>query len=189
MDTKLRKKIEGFVRENIVAFHDWRTENVSSITLKELISNKNPYLFRAKNLNVAAEFIAQRYLQRGCRQRRRVSSEYFWRLAIFVAESTRRGQKSGIEGIDIELPHGGVRYLIAVKSARTGEIRPQLLNRRTTSDAPFGSLSSPHVRERFNLFLAFATGSFGRITPATTSTLVGKAFGTFCWVTSNSTLT
>ena len=39
-------------------------------------------------------------------------------LAIFVAESTRRGQKSGIEGIDIELPHGGVRYLIAVKSGK-----------------------------------------------------------------------
>ena len=58
MDARLRREIEGFVREHIVVFHRWRAENLNEITLATLINNKNPYLFRAKNLNLAADLIA-----------------------------------------------------------------------------------------------------------------------------------
>ncbi len=118
MEARLRRKIESFVRDNIVAFHDWRAENITDITLDKLINNKNPYLFRAKNLNVAADLISALLSARLSSAEEGVFGKFLEDLAIFVAETTGCGQKSGIEGIDIEVPRDGVRHLIAVKSGK-----------------------------------------------------------------------
>ena len=118
MEPKLRKKIEGFVRENIVKFHEWRAENISGITLRKLINNKNPYLFRAKNLTVASDLISALLAARLSSAEEGKFGKFLEELAIFVAAESAGGRKSGIEGIDIELTRGDVRYLIAVKSGR-----------------------------------------------------------------------
>lgn len=118
MDPKLLKKVDAFVRENIVKFHEWRAENIGRITLDTLISNKNPYLFRAKNLNVASDLISALLAARLSSAEEGKFGEFLEDLAIFVAAESAGGDKSGIEGIDIELTRGGVRYLIAVKSGK-----------------------------------------------------------------------
>jgi len=118
VEERLRKKIEIFVRENVVSFHDWRASNIDCIKLATLINNKNPYLFRAKNLNVAGDLIAALLAARLSSAEEGVFGKFLEELAIFVAKTTGRGQKSGIEGIDIELPREGVRHLIAVKSGK-----------------------------------------------------------------------
>lgn len=58
MDNALRTKVEAFVHENIGAFHQARIKNLRDLKLKKLLENKNPYLFRAKNLDSAAGFVA-----------------------------------------------------------------------------------------------------------------------------------
>jgi len=118
VEERLRRKIEAFVRENIVAFHRWRSNSVDLISLKTLINNKNPYLFRAKNLNVAADLVEAVLSARLSSSEEGVFGKFLEDLATFVAETTGHGQKSGIEGIDIEVPRNGVRHLIAVKSGR-----------------------------------------------------------------------
>lgn len=106
------------MRENIVKFHEWRAENIGRITLETLINNKNPYLFRAKNLNVASDLISALLAARLSSSEEGVFGKFLEDLAIFVAESAAGGRKSGIEGIDIELTRDRIRYLIAVKSGR-----------------------------------------------------------------------
>lgn len=118
MKPQLRKKVDTFVRENVVKFHVWRAENINRITLKTLINNKNPYLFRAKNLNVASELISALLTARLSSAEEGKFGEFLEELAIFVAAESAGGRKSGIEGIDIELTRGDVRYLIAVKSGK-----------------------------------------------------------------------
>jgi Type II restriction endonuclease EcoO109I len=118
LDPKLRKKVDAFVRENIVKFHEWRAENIDSITLKDLINNKNPYLFRAKNLNVAGDLISALLGARLSSSEEGVFGKFLEEVAVFVASATKRGQKSSTRGIDIDLTDNGVRYLIAVKSGK-----------------------------------------------------------------------
>ena len=118
MDQQLRKRMEQFVEENIVEFHRARAANLANLKLGVLLKGKNPYLFRAKNYDSAPDLI------RALLDARLSSSEegsfgmFMEDLAIFVAEQTGNGQKSGVTGVDIELTRNGVRYLIAVKSGK-----------------------------------------------------------------------
>jgi Type II restriction endonuclease EcoO109I len=118
VDAKLRLEIETFVRDNIVEFHRWRASNLNRIKLADLIGKKNPYLFRAKNLNVAGDLINAVLTARLSSAEEGVFGKFMEDVAIMVAEKTGRGQKSKGEGIDIELVLDGVRHLIAVKSGK-----------------------------------------------------------------------
>jgi len=118
MDQALRNSVERFVETNIGQFHSSRISALESLHLGKLLQNKNPYLFKAKNLCSAPDFV------KGLLDARLSSSEegifgiFLEELALFVARETSGGQKSSAEGIDIELTKQGVRYLIAVKSGK-----------------------------------------------------------------------
>ena len=118
MDAKLRAKVLGFVKENIVQFHKARIDSLNAIRLNDLVLNKNPYLFRAKNLNLASDLIQALMAARLSSSEEGTFGKFLEELAIFVAEVCCGGKKSGIEGIDLELTRDRVRYLIAVKSGK-----------------------------------------------------------------------
>lgn len=118
MDKKTRKQIEQYVNENIDSFHKNRIERLSELTLKNVLSNKNPYLFRAKNINRADELIPAILDARLSSSEEGSFGGFLENLAIYVSKNTGGGRKSAAEGIDIELERKNVRYLIAVKSGR-----------------------------------------------------------------------
>jgi hypothetical protein len=118
MDAELRRKIVRFVQENIVEFHSARVANLNELKLSALLLNKNPYLFRAKNLNLASDLIAALMEARLSSSEEGSFGGFLEDLAIFVAQSCGGGQKSAAAGIDIELTRGKIRYLIAVKSGK-----------------------------------------------------------------------
>lgn len=86
--------------------------------LKSVLKNKNPYLFRAKNLNSASDLISALLDARLSSSEEGTFGSFLEDLAIFVAEITGGGVKSAAQGIDIESVRNSVRYLIAVKSGR-----------------------------------------------------------------------
>ena len=51
-------EIAGYVNENIDLFHARRLRCVQQLKLSHLV-NKNPYLFRAKNMTKAAELVEE----------------------------------------------------------------------------------------------------------------------------------
>lgn len=118
MDDTLRRKMETFVRDNIGSFHEARIKNLQSLKLKTLLQNKNPYLFRAKSLNSAADLVDALLEARLSSSEEGSFGKFLEDLATFVAMETGGGQKSPANGIDIDLTRRGVRYLISVKSGK-----------------------------------------------------------------------
>jgi hypothetical protein len=118
MDAETRKLVEQFVHDNIDSFHEKRLKKIKALRLDKVLARKNPYLFRAKNLNRPADLVAA-ILDASLSSSEEGSFGGFLEdLAIFVAENTGGGVKSGITGLDIELSRENVRYLITVKSGQ-----------------------------------------------------------------------
>ena len=46
-----------YVEENITSFHEKRLNKIETLKLKEVIQKKNPYLFKAKNIQTADEIV------------------------------------------------------------------------------------------------------------------------------------
>jgi hypothetical protein len=118
MNAKTRSSISRYVRENIDQFHIKRITRIQSLRLNDVLKNKNPYLFRAKNLNSAPDLITALLDARLSSSEEGTFGSFLEDLAIFVAETTGGGVKSAAQGIDIESVRKNVRYLIAVKSGK-----------------------------------------------------------------------
>ena len=109
------KSVQQYVNENVVDFHERRIKSIKEMQLKKLLT-KNPYLYRAKNVETAGQMIGgllDAYLSSS-------EEEHFGRflegLAIFVAEHTSGGHKSAAQGIDLEFFNRGTHYIVSVKS-------------------------------------------------------------------------
>lgn len=50
-------KVYDYVNENIVDFHKHRIKSVEELKIEKLLT-KNPYLFKAKNINTAGDLIS-----------------------------------------------------------------------------------------------------------------------------------
>src|SRR5215469_244172 len=46
-----------YVEENITSFHEKRLNKIETLKLKEVLQKKNPYLFKAKNIQTADEIV------------------------------------------------------------------------------------------------------------------------------------
>jgi hypothetical protein len=109
-------KTKIFVAENIGDFHQSRLECLKNLKLKTILKKKNPYLFRAKNINIASELVSgimDAYLSSAEEE---LFGNFLEDLALFIASNTRGAQKSSSEGIDFEFIKDNVHYIISVKS-------------------------------------------------------------------------
>lgn len=105
-----------FVETHIGTFHQRRIAKLGQLKLVEIVRRKNPYLFKAKAIVTAQEYVQvvlDAYLSS---QEETIFGEFLEQLAIFICERTLGGQKSASEGIDLELVKDGIHYLVAIKS-------------------------------------------------------------------------
>jgi len=108
--------LNEFVNERIQNFHVRRLERLSQLSLKDLIQ-KNPYLFRAKNVNRASELIEQTMAAFLSSSEEKIFGDFLESLALFVAQQTRPdAHKSATSGLDLEFSKNGVYYVVSVKS-------------------------------------------------------------------------
>jgi hypothetical protein len=49
--------VTEFVNQNIDSFHQSRLRLIQNLKLREILKRKNPYLFRAKNINAAPDLV------------------------------------------------------------------------------------------------------------------------------------
>jgi len=49
--------VVGFVEENIGEFHKRRADSLRKLKLSKILKRKNPYLFKAKNINDAHDLV------------------------------------------------------------------------------------------------------------------------------------
>lgn len=116
MNTELINSIADYVEKNIGEFHKARITKLQSINLKALLSRKNPYLFKAKNIVTAGQMVeslASAYMSSA---EESIFGNWMEGIAKFVAEKVYAGYKSSAEGIDLEFDKEGVHYFVSVKS-------------------------------------------------------------------------
>lgn len=102
MNQELIKIIAEYVENNIAEFHSTRIEKLKSINLKDFLSRKNPYMFKAKNIVTAGDMVeslASAYMSSA---EESIFGNWMEGIANFVAEKVYAGYKSAAEGIDIE---------------------------------------------------------------------------------------
>jgi len=105
-----------YVEENIGSFHGKRLNKIETLKLKEVIQKKNPYLFKAKNIQTSDEIvkgIVDAYLSSS---EEAMFGDWLEGLAIFINGKVYGGIKSGIKGIDLEFDEKNVRNIVSIKS-------------------------------------------------------------------------
>ena len=116
MNQELINSIADYVEKNIGEFHKARIAKLQSINLKELLSRKNPYMYKAKNIVTAGQMVeslASAYMSSA---EESIFGNWMEGIASFVAEKVYDGHKSAAEGIDLEFDKEGVHYFVSVKS-------------------------------------------------------------------------
>lgn len=110
-------EVKEYVEKHISIFHRKRLEYVRDrVNLDSILKQKNPYLYRAKNIMTAQDLVKgflDAFLQS---QEETLFGDFIEGLAIFVCSKTYGGIKSKLTGIDLEFIKDGVIYIVEVKA-------------------------------------------------------------------------
>jgi len=109
------EKVNSYVNTHIVDFHERRIKSLSELKIAKLLT-KNPYLFKAKNVTTASEFIAGLLDAFLSSSEEKLFGDFLEGLAVFIAEMTCGGHKSSAPGIDLEFINSNIHYVVSVKS-------------------------------------------------------------------------
>jgi hypothetical protein len=116
MKKMLLNKVIAFIEPNIQEFHKKRLENLLKLKLGMVLTRKNPYLFKAKNLNTAQDLVKSLLDAHLSSQEEGIFGGFLEQLAIFICSEVYGGRKSTAEGIDLEFEKEGKKYIVSVKS-------------------------------------------------------------------------
>jgi len=115
MNKTVAEKITGFVEQNIGTFHERCLELLKDMRLDDVLIRRNPYLYKAKGVEVAHDLV-QLFMDDYISQRERtIFGGFLEELALFTA-TIFGGHKSSAEGIDLEFKRDNVHYLVSIKS-------------------------------------------------------------------------
>jgi len=106
----------GFVNQEITQFHQNKLSKLETIKLKEVLRKKNPYLFRAKNVQSAQEIVEGMLSASLSSSEEKMFGDFLESLALFISAQTCDGRKSSASGIDLEFERDNTIYLVSIKS-------------------------------------------------------------------------
>ncbi len=111
-----QQEITDYVAANIQVFHQKRLDSLQKLKLMDVVRQKNPYLFKAKNINTAQDFVKGILDARLSSQEETIFGGFLEELAIFICAQVYGGQKSSSEGIDLDFERDNIRYIVSIKS-------------------------------------------------------------------------
>lgn len=113
---ELLNKVEKYVRLNISHFHEARINKLKTLKLEDLLKKKNPYMYKAKNINAADLLVRDLASAFMSSAEETMFGDWLEGLAIYIASEVFGGRKSSADGIDLEMDKDGCHYLISIKS-------------------------------------------------------------------------
>lgn len=127
------QEIYEYVENHISVFHQRRLDYVQNkAELFEILKQKNPYLFKAKNVLTSQDLIKgflDAFLQS---QEETFFGGFMEDLAIFVCNKVYGARKSELKGIDLEFEKEDIMYAVQVKAGwnwgNSGQIRDLQIN-------------------------------------------------------------
>lgn len=127
-------EVVAFIEENIGDFHERRAASLRKLQLAQVLKKKNPYLFKAKNINDAHDLVKLLLDAHLSSQEETIFGEFLEKLAIFVCGRVFDGRKSSAEGIDLEFMRDDALYIVSVKSGpnwgNSGQVKRMVENFR-----------------------------------------------------------
>ena len=116
MQSITQQEITDYVAANIQFFHEKRLDSLQKLKLLNIVKRKNPYLFKAKDINTAQDFVTFILDAHLSSQEETIFGGFLEELAIFICSQVYGGQKSAAEGIDLEFEKDSIRYIVSIKS-------------------------------------------------------------------------
>jgi len=107
--------VRQYVNENIVDFHKRRIKSLEELKLRKLLK-KNPYLFKAKNIETAGDLVSGLLEAFLSLSEEKLFGDFLEHLAVFVAGKTCNGHKSTASGVDLEFFNKSIHYVVSIKS-------------------------------------------------------------------------
>lgn len=107
------KRIVLAIAEALDNFYKGLINNINNLNIEKIIKRKNPYLFRAKAMNSAADIVDAILAAFISSSEETIFGNVFFEP---IATAAVQGQKALAEGIDIMVEREDVIYAIAVKS-------------------------------------------------------------------------
>ncbi len=111
------QQIYKYAEKHISVFHQKRLDYVrNKVDLLKILKQKNPYLFKAKNVLTAQDLIKgflDAFLQS---QEETLFGDFIEGLAIFVCDRVYGAKKSKLTGIDLEFEKSGMIHVVEIKA-------------------------------------------------------------------------
>ena len=181
------RRLNEFAGERIEEFHNARFERLQKVKLNTILRRKNPYLFRAKDMQSASQMVhslLDAYLSSS--EEELFGRNFLESLVIRVSSENDGGRKSSAEGIDLEFDRQTPAFWCPSSLAQTGGITHRSNAWPKTSEPLYVSCNREIPRRISSQCWASATAGQKPPTSPTTSSTKARGFGTFCQATRTS---
>ncbi|OLE51426.1 MAG: hypothetical protein AUG51_23315 [Acidobacteria bacterium 13_1_20CM_3_53_8] len=114
--SQYRRYYKYLAEHVITPFYHIRLEAIRSLKLSDILKRKNPYLFKAKNIELAGDLvkgIVDAFLSS---HEETIFGNLLEGFAIYVSGNLYGGVKSELKSVDLEFARDGVYYIVGIKS-------------------------------------------------------------------------
>ena len=109
-------QITAYIEEKLLPLHKNKLKKLTKLTLREILERKNPYLFKAKHVTTASEFMQCVLGAFLSSQEETQFGGFLEGLAIFICSNVYGGHKSSAAGMDLEFERDNILYIVSIKS-------------------------------------------------------------------------
>ncbi|NJL82830.1 MAG: cytosolic protein [Chloroflexaceae bacterium] len=102
--------------EVITPFYETRLEKLNSLKLTDILTRKNPYLLKAKNLEFPGDLVKSIIDAFLSSQEETMFGNLLEGFAVYVSEKLYGGFKSTLRSVDLEFERDGIYYIVGIKS-------------------------------------------------------------------------
>lgn len=106
-----------YLAEHVITpFYETRLNNLKQLHLSSVLKRKNPYLFKAKNIEIAGELVKSIVDAFLSSQEETLFGNLLEGFAVYLSSTLYGGFKSNRKSLDLEFERGGVYYIVGIKS-------------------------------------------------------------------------
>ncbi len=100
----------------ITPFYENRLNNLNQLSLHGVLKRKNPYLFKAKNIELAGDLVKSIVDAFLSSQEETVFGNLLEGFAVYASKTLYGGFKSELKSVDLEFERDKVYYVVGIKS-------------------------------------------------------------------------
>ncbi len=111
------KAYHTYLAKHVIApFYQVRLDSLKELRLNSVLKRKNPYLFKAKNIELAGDLVKSIVDAFLSSQEETIFGNYLEGFAVHVSKTLFGGFKSALKSVDLEFERDGKYHLVGIKS-------------------------------------------------------------------------